>query len=144
MQTTIKHTWFLNHDPEKVWDYLTKAELMQQWLMKNNFQPVVGFDFEFRTNPIPSLDLDGIMYCKVLEIVPLKKLTYSWKAGPGNGVITLDTIAVWTLESKDNGTELKLIHSGFKKENISIFTGMHNGWNQNVQKIIALLNTPNK
>ncbi|NLR82909.1 helix-turn-helix transcriptional regulator [Chitinophaga eiseniae] len=25
-----------------VWDYLIKPELMEQWLMKNDFQPVVG------------------------------------------------------------------------------------------------------
>jgi uncharacterized protein YndB with AHSA1/START domain len=144
MQTTIKNTWFFNHPPEKVWDYLTKAELMQEWLMKNDFQPVLGCDFQFRTNPIPSLNLDGIFHCKVLEIVPLKKLTYSWKGGPDSATTTLDTLVVWTLEPKENGTELKLAQSGFKDENISIFSGMTGGWNQNVQKIIALLNTPNK
>jgi len=143
MQTTIKHSWFFNHAPEKVWDYLTKAELMQEWLMKTNFQPVLGFEFQFRANPIPSLDLDGIFHCKVLEIVPCKKLTYSWKGGPDSNTTSFDTLVVWTLEPKDNGTELKLVHSGFKEANISIFNGMNNGWNQNVQKIIAILNTHN-
>jgi uncharacterized protein YndB with AHSA1/START domain len=143
MQTIIKHTWFFNHGPEKVWDYLTKAELMQEWLMKNDFQPILDFYFQFRTNPIPSLDLDGIFHCKVLEIVPLKKLVYSWKGGPDSNTTTLDTLVAWTLEPKDNGTELKLVQSGFKGENISIFSAMTNGWNQNVQKIIAVLNTHN-
>src|SRR5882757_445082 len=82
MKKTIKHQFFYPHPPEKVWDYLTKPELMEQWIMKNDFQSIVGLDFQFRTNPIPSLNFDGVFYCKVLEIVPFKKLSYSWNSGP--------------------------------------------------------------
>src|SRR5687767_11726104 len=121
MTRSITHQFFFPHPPAAVWEYLTKSELMELWLMKNDFQPVVGHDFQFITKPIPSLNIDGIMYCKVLEIVPLKKLSYSWKCGPGDGKITLDTIVVWTLQPKDNGTELFLVHSGFtEKENLDI------------------------
>jgi Activator of Hsp90 ATPase homolog 1-like protein len=60
----IKHQFFFPHPPEAVWEYLTKPELMERWLMKNNFQPIVGLDFQFREKPIPSLDFDGIFYCK--------------------------------------------------------------------------------
>ena len=140
MQTEIKHTWFFNQSPEHVWEYLTKAELMAQWLMPNDFKPVVGHDFHFRVNPIPSLNLDGIFPCKVLDIVPLKKLTYSWKGGPGGGTTTLDTVVVWTLMPKDNGTELQLVQSGYKEENVSIFSAMFNGWLTNIQKMVQLLN----
>jgi len=143
MQTEIKHTWFFNQAPGEVWAYLTNAELMTQWLMPNNFEPVMGHEFEFRTNPIPSLNLDGIMYCKVLEIIPFKKLVYTWKAGPKKGTVTLDTIVEWTLEAKNNGTELNLTHSGFKEENVSIFAGMFKGWDQNIQKVLNLLNKNN-
>jgi uncharacterized protein YndB with AHSA1/START domain len=143
MQTEIKHSWFFKQSPQEVWEYLTKAELIAQWIMRNDFEPVLGHNFQFRTNPIPSLDLDGIFDCKVLEIVPFKKLTYSWKGGPGNGVTTLDTVAAWTLEPKDKGTELQLVHSGFNEANMSIFAGMTKGWLQNIQKMIDLLNTRN-
>ena len=30
------------HPPEKVWRALTESSLIEQWLMKNDFQPVVG------------------------------------------------------------------------------------------------------
>jgi len=114
---------------------------MEQWLMKNDFQPIVGLDFQFRTNPIPSLDFDGIVYCKVLEIVPFKKLSYSWKSGPGDGKITLDSIVVWKLEPTDKGTELFLDHSGFtKKVNLNLYNGLTDGWLQNIQKIANRLN----
>ena len=141
MKTEIKHKWFYNQSPEEIWLYLTDADLIAQWIMPNDFKLVLGHDFTFRTNPIPSLDLDGIMHCKVLEIIPHKKLVYSWTAGPGNKVITLDTIVEWTLEKKDNGTELHLLHTGFKEANISILTGMTDGWLKIMEKLVNVLNT---
>ena len=141
MQKDIKHTWFFNQSPQEVWEYLTKSELLEQWMMKNDFQPIVGHDFQFRTNPIPSLNIDGIMHCKVLEIVPFKKLSYSWKGGPGEGRITLDTVVVWKLEPKDTGTELFLEHSGFSEtENLAIYNGMTGGWLQNINKMADRIN----
>jgi uncharacterized protein YndB with AHSA1/START domain len=141
MTKTIKHQFFFPHPPQKIWDYLTKAELLELWLMKNDFQPIVGLDFQFLIKPIPSLDFDGICYCKVLEIVPFKKLSYSWKGGPGKGEITLDTVVVWRLEPTEKGTELFLEHGGFGKlENVNFFAGMNDGWIKQVQKITDHLN----
>ena len=141
MTKSIKHQFFFAHPPEIVWEYLTKPELMELWLMKNTFQPIIGADFQFRTNPIPSLDFDGIFYCRVLEIVPFKKLSYSWKSGPGDGEITLDSVVVWKLEPKDKGTELFLEHSGFaKEENLNFYNGLMQGWVEKLNKIANLLN----
>jgi uncharacterized protein YndB with AHSA1/START domain len=142
MTKIIKHQFFFSHPLETVWEYLTNSELMEQWLMKNNFQPLVGSDFQFQTGPIPSLDFDGIFYCKVLEIIPFKKLSYSWKSGPGGGQITLDSVVVWQLRQTDKGTELLLEHSGFaKKENLNFYTGLLHGWTEKLQKIADLLDT---
>ena len=141
MEKIIKHQFFFPHPKETVWEYLTKPELMEQWLMKNDFQPIVGLDFQFRTNPIPSLDFDGIFYCKVLEIVPFKKLSYSWQSGPGDGKITLDSVVVWKLQPTDKGTELSLEHSGFaKKENLNFYNGLMHGWVEKLNNIAKLLN----
>lgn len=141
MIRNINHTFFFAHSPEVVWEYLTKPELMAQWLMKNDFQPIVGLDFQFRTNPIPSLDFDGIFYCKVLAVVPFEKLSYSWKSGPGDGKITLDSIVTWKLSAKDNGAELSLEHSGFaKKDNLDFYNGLLHGWVEKLNNIDKLLN----
>ncbi len=141
MKKSIKHQFSFPHPPEMVWDYLTKPELMELWLMKNDFQPIVGLDFQFRTNPIPSLDFDGIFYCKVLEIVPFKKLSYSWKSGPGDGEITLDSVVVWKLLPTDKGTDIFLEHSGFSnKENLNFYNGLNDGWLKNIHKIANRLN----
>jgi uncharacterized protein YndB with AHSA1/START domain len=142
MEKSIQHTFFYSHKPETVWEYLTKPELMELWLMKNDFQPIVGLDFQFRTSPIPGLNFDGIFYCKVLEIVPFKRLSYSWKSGPGDGKITLESIVVWKLQPTDKGTELHLEHTGFAKaENLDFYNGLMHGWVEKFQKIADLLNT---
>ena len=142
MKESIKHKWFFSQAPQEVWEYLTKAELMEQWLMKNDFYPAIGYQFQFRSNPIPSLEFDGIIYCTVLEMVPFKKLTYSWKSGPGNEQITLDSTVTWTLNPKDGGTELLLDHSGFTNKVVeALYNAMEDGWQKNVQKIAKLLIT---
>jgi uncharacterized protein YndB with AHSA1/START domain len=141
MEKVIRQQFFFPHPPETVWEYLTKSELMELWLMRNDFQPIIGHDFQFKIKPIPSLDFDGIFYCKVLELVPFKKLSYSWKSGPGDGEITLDSVVVWKLEPKDKGTELFLEHSGFdKEENLNFYHGLTDGWLKNIQKIADRLN----
>jgi uncharacterized protein YndB with AHSA1/START domain len=141
MERSIKHQYFFAHSPEKVWQYLTNPELMELWLMKNNFKPIVGTDFQFRINPIPGLDFDGIFYCTVLEIEPYKKLSYSWKSGPGDEKITLESVVIWKLEPTEKGTQVYLEHNGFDKdENLDFFNGLNHGWLEKFEKINNLLN----
>ena len=140
MAKIIKHQYFFSHPVETVWEYLTTSDLMAQWLMKNDFQPLVGHDFQFRTGPIASLDFDGIFHCKVLEIDPLKKLVYSWQSGPGEGKITLESVVTWDLQPKDKGTEVFLDHRGFEKaENLDFYNGLMHGWVEKLEKIDNLL-----
>jgi len=143
MQTEITNEWIYEQSPNEVWEYLTRVELIALWLMPNNFEPVLGHEFQFRIKPVPSLDLDGIFYCKVLELVPFQKLTYTWKGGSGNGIFTLDTVVEWTLEQYKNGTKLSLRQSGFKEANFTIFTSMTDGWEKNIQKMISHINSTN-
>ena len=141
MNQSISHKIFFPNPPQMVWDYLTIDKMIEQWLMPNNFLPILGYDFEFRTNPLPQLDFDGIIYCKIVEILPYKKLSYSWKSGPGNGDIAIDSIVVWTLIEKDGGTELCIDHSGFKEmEHFNMFSALNNGWLKNMQKVYSLIN----
>lgn len=139
MSKAIKHTWFFSQRPAQVWEYLTNSELLAQWLMPNNFKLEKGHEFEFRTKPMPALNLDGIFRCKVLEIDPLKRLVYSWQGGPDASNIVFDTIVEWTLTEKDKGTELLLLHKGFKEQNEEIFIGMSKGWPEKIEKMLSLL-----
>lgn len=142
MAKSSKHSFTYSHKPQLVWDYITKPELIEQWLMKNDFKPVVGHEFNFTTQPMPNYGFNGIVYCKVLEVVPFKKLVYSWKGGPGNGgPYTLDSVVTWTLIETEKGTELHLEHSGFAEDNIHGFSMMDMGWGKGMVKINELANT---
>jgi uncharacterized protein YndB with AHSA1/START domain len=138
MTKSITHQFFYAYPPEAVWEFLTDPGLIAQWLMPNDFLPIIGHDFQFTIKPMPDFDFDGVIYCKVLEIIPFRKLSYSWKSGPVKGELNIDSVVTWTLNPKENGTELLLDHSG-KMDNLPIFDLMHKGWLTNMRKIAEFL-----
>lgn len=129
MTNDIKHTWHFNHPQQLVWDYLTKPELLSQWLMESDFKALVGHKFMFNTKPKVKVGFDGMIYCEVLKVEPITLLSYSWKGGPGKGKITLDSVVTWTLTQKNDGTELMLEHTGFVGfKNLLSYLIMNKGW----------------
>ncbi len=129
MEKEIRQKWFFTSSPQRVWEFLTKPELLAEWLMENDFKPEVGHQFRFRAKPGVRVGFDGNIYCQVLEIVPFKKLSYTWKGGPGNGKIALDSVVTWTLAEKSGGTEVLLVHSGFRgMRNYITYLIMNKGW----------------
>jgi uncharacterized protein YndB with AHSA1/START domain len=126
--------------PEKVWKALTTAELIRQWLMPNDFEPVVGKRFTFKTKPIG--DWDGVVQCEVLEIVPHRRLVYSWKGGSdsnnsaSNYGSKLDSVVTWTLQPEGRGTRLRLVHTGFRSpQNDFTYDAMSPGWGRIMGRI---------
>ncbi|WP_405736689.1 SRPBCC domain-containing protein [Streptomyces sp. NBC_01537] len=91
---------YLARPPAKVWRALTEADRLARWLMPNDFQPVVGHRFTFRTEPRPQQGFDGIVHCEVLELAPQRRLRIAWRGG------RLDTTVTWTLEPEGRGTRL--------------------------------------
>ena len=113
--------------------------------MKNDFKPVVGHQFTFKSSPYPAIEFDGNVYCEVLEISAPKKISYSWKFGPGTGETIINSLVVWTLTPKDGGTELLLVHSGFTdSRQIPAYDAMNAGWQTNINKIHGLIATKEK
>lgn len=113
MQKEIKHTWHFNQSPQEVWEYLTKPELIEQWLMKNNFKPTVGYKFQFTFVAKEGSTYAGVVDCEVLEVTPFSKLSYTWNGGTKDGSRNFNSTVEWTLVPKNNGTELQLTHNGF-------------------------------
>src|SRR4051812_26291298 len=111
MKKDIKQTWYFNQPPKEVWEYLTKAELIEQWLAKTDFKPIVGREFQFTNGCKTSDDKQDYTFCTVLEISPYKLLSYSWRKGIDKKDITVDSVVKWTLTDKDGGTELLLQHN---------------------------------
>ena len=103
------------HAPEKVWRALTESSLMEQWLMKNNFQPVVGHRFKLSAD---WGSVDG----EVLAVEPNKKLSYTW------GAYGLGSVVTWTLTPTSTGTHLRMEQSGFKADQDQAYHGAKAGW----------------
>src|SRR6185369_6683896 len=61
----------------KVWKAITNNEDMKHWYFDlAEFRPEVGFEFEFTGGPDDRLYLHK---CKVTEVVPNKKIAYTWR-----------------------------------------------------------------
>ena len=93
--------------PERVWRALTDSAAIADWLMPNDFKPVIGHKFQFRTKPQPGWD--GIVHCEVIEVDPPRTIAYTWKSNAG-----LDTVVRFHLEPVKEGTRLTLDHTGFR------------------------------
>ncbi|MGB8398725.1 SRPBCC family protein [Bradyrhizobium sp.] len=116
------------HPPEKVWRALTQGHLLEAWLMKNDFQPVVGHKFNFRADPMPHWN--GITDCEVLVIEPNKRLAYSWNASGDEAATGMKTIVTWTLTAAGNGgTHVRMEQSGFRPgPDDRFYVGANYGW----------------
>ena len=123
----------LPHEPEKVWRALTQSHLLGEWLMKNDFQPVVGHRFNFRATPIPHWN--GVTDCEVLEVEPHSRLAYSWNASGDEAANGLKTVVTWTLTPVAGGTQLRMEQSGFRSNETANYQGAKYGW----QRYLAAL-----
>jgi len=141
MLRTIQHQFTFPHPPEVVWEYLTDAELLAQWLMPSDFKPIVGHKFQFNARPKIKIGFDGRIYCQVLEIVPHKKLVYSWKGGMSKEHPSLDSTVTWTLTHAGENTILHLEHAGFKGlKNFLPYLIMNKGWLKIGKRLSATIN----
>jgi uncharacterized protein YndB with AHSA1/START domain len=97
-----------NAPVERVWQALTDVEEMRQWYFElKEFKPEVGFEFEF------VVEHEGMKYhhlCRVAEVVPERKIAYSWryKDEPGNSLVTFQLVP------EGNQTKLRLTHNGLE------------------------------
>ncbi|WP_078382500.1 SRPBCC family protein [Sutcliffiella halmapala] len=108
----------------KVWDALTHSDTLAQWVMENNFKPIVGYKCQFRNTQI-GLVVDS----EVLVVDKPHKLSYTWVGGP------IDTVVTWTLKQEGETTHLHLEQSGFETENQQAFMGAKYGWTSMVDQL---------
>jgi len=108
------------HPAEKIWRALTQEPLIEEWLMKNDFQPVVGHRFNFRSTPVPGWD--GVIACEVLVIEPKSRLSYSW------GTMGMVSMVAWTLTPTKDGTHVRMEQTGFRSEQDAAYRGATYGW----------------
>ncbi|MEO7984701.1 MAG: SRPBCC domain-containing protein [Bacteroidota bacterium] len=99
----------LNAPVEKVWSALTSKEEMDKWYFKiASFKPEVGFVFQFTGEGRKGETY--IHHCEVKEVVPMKKLSYTWRYEgiPGNSLVEFE------LFREGDKTKIKLTHTGLE------------------------------
>jgi uncharacterized protein YndB with AHSA1/START domain len=117
------------YPPEKIWRALTQPHLVEEWLMKNDFTPIVGRNFRF------SADW-GSVDCRVLEVEANRVLSYTWAA------YGLETVVTWTLSPSSTGTRLRMEQSGFGQDQPQNYQGAKHGWQKffgNLEQALARL-----
>ncbi|HEY3623355.1 MAG TPA: SRPBCC domain-containing protein [Roseiarcus sp.] len=119
------------HPPEKIWRALTQPHLIEEWLMKNDFKPVVSHRFNLRRNPKP--DLNIAIDCQVLQVEPHKTLSYTWVA------YGLESVVTWTLTPTSTGTRLRMEQSGFRPDQPQAYRGAKMGWGNFLAKLEQVL-----
>lgn len=122
------------HPPEKIWRALTEPHLIQEWLMKNDFQPVVGHRFNLRG------EWGGVLDCEVLVVEPNERLSYTWNYPHDDAAYNLTSIVTLTLTPTGKGTHLRMEQTGFRPEQKQAYHGARHGWQQflaNLDQLVA-------
>lgn len=92
-----------------VWKVLTEKEHMKQWYFDlEEFRPEVGFAFDFMAGPP-----DGKQFhhaCTVTEVVPGRRLSYSWRYPDYTG----ESHVTFELLAEGEKTRLRVTHSGLE------------------------------
>ncbi len=117
----------LPHRPEKLWRALTEGSLIKEWLMDNDFQPVVNHRFQLRADW-------GAVDCQVLAVEPNKTLSYTWAA------YGLESVVTWTLTPTSTGTHLRMEQSGFRPDQQQAYQGAQGGWQKfidGLERVVA-------
>lgn len=117
--------------PEKVWRALTESGLIAEWLMRNDFEPVVGREFQFRSQPYGGWD--GVIASKVLVVEPETKLAYTWVT------MGIELTVEFTLTATDGGTRLRMEQSGFPDADGPNYKGAKYGWTGFLGKMEGVL-----
>ena len=115
------------HPPEKIWRALTQPHLIEEWLMKNDFKPVMDHKF--------NLSADwGAVDCQVTAVEPNKTLAYTWAA------YGLESVVTWTLTPTGAGTLLRMEQLGFRQDQERAYQGAKFRWQKffaNLEQVLA-------
>ncbi|WP_448950038.1 SRPBCC family protein [Labrys neptuniae] len=121
------------HPPEKLWRALTQPHLIEEWLMKNDFKPVVGHSFNLRG------EWGGVLDCEVLAVEPNRTLSYSWNYDHDDAAYALKSVVTFTLTPTGRGTHLRMEQVGFRPEQKQAYGGAKAGWQQFLAKLEQIL-----
>ena len=117
------------YPPERIWRALTQPHLIEEWLMKNDFRPVVGHRFNLRG------DWGGGLDCEVLVVEPHRTLSYNWNFPHDDAAYNLKSEVTFTLTPTSTGSRLRMEQSGFRPDQKQAYGGAKAGWQQFFAKL---------
>ena len=123
----------LPYPPEKIWRALTQPQLIADWLMQNDFAPVVGHRFNLRG------EWGGVLDCEILVVEPNKELAYTWNHIHDDAAFNLQSVVTFTLTPTAAGTRLRMEQAGFRPDQRQAFGGANAGWQQFFAKLEQVL-----
>jgi uncharacterized protein YndB with AHSA1/START domain len=115
------------YPPEKIWRALTQPHLIEQWLMKTDFDLAVNHPFTLRQDW-------GAIDCRVTAVEPNRMLAYTWAA------FGLESVVTWTLTPAPTGTRLRMEQTGFRPDQQQAYHGAQAGWPNffaNLEQLLA-------
>lgn len=121
------------HPPEKLWRALTQPHLISEWLMKNDFSPVVGHRFNLRG------EWGGVLDCEVLVVEPQRTLSYTWNFKHDDPAFDLNSVVTFSLSPTAKGTHLRMEQSGFRPDQKQAYGGAKAGWPELLSKLEQVL-----
>ena len=93
----------------KIWKAITDKDEMKKWYFDlKEFKPEVGFEFRFPGGPDENRQYLHI--CKITEVIPNKKLSYSWRYEGYKG----ETLVTFELSEENGKTNVRLTHAGLE------------------------------
>ena len=129
---TIERTY--NAPVKVVWEAITKKHQMKEWYFDiEKFEAKVGFEFTFEGGPP---EKTYVHLCKVVEVIVMKKLSYTWvyEGYEGSSIVTFE------LFEEGNKTRLILTHTGidtFPKSNKDLVKeNFVAGWTELIGKLL--------
>ena len=134
----------IDASPDVVFKALTDPKELTHWLPDAAMlEPKVGGKFKFSfykdsTRSCGKRDGDSVSEGKILELVPGKKLVYTWKWA--NAPEFPQTVVTWDLEKiGQNKTRLTLTHTGFTgaEESSKSAKDHDEGWSMHLNELIT-------
>lgn len=114
---------------EKIWRALTQPHLIAEWLLRNDFAPVIGHRFTFNTA------WGGVMNCEVLELEPNRSLSYTWDFDNDDAAYALKSVVTFILTPTARGTQLRVEQTGFRPDQKQAYGGAKAGWREFLEKL---------
>ncbi len=121
--TTIRKSVFLAADKPRVWDFLTKTDLLTQWFHPAQSDLSEGEDYLLTSQK----DGDRMCWGTVEVMKPVDYMKWSFTVGPMQG--KMSTVE-WWLEEAPGGTRLTLEHSELpnSQEGYGLLLALDMGW----------------